>query len=128
MKRLAVVSVWLAAAIASPVSAADLTGTWKLTAKVESFGFMLNCRLTQAGEKLSGVCTDMATNDPSHKPQGSHTLTIGKVEGDKVSFSYQTHFLLIPFTASYSGVLSGDIIIGEAIAPGHKGTFTAVRL
>lgn len=117
-----------ASLIALPASAADLTGLWKLTAKVETFGFTLNCKFAQAGEKLTGVCTDMATNDPQHKPQGSHVLTSGEVSGDKVRFTYKTHFLLIPFTCSYSGVVTGDEFSGEAAAPGHKGTFTAVRI
>jgi len=117
-----------AAAFAGPAAAADLTGMWKLTAKVETFGFVLHCKFDQAGEKLTGVCTDMSTNDPQHKPQGSHTLTSGAVVGDKVRFTYKTHFLLIPFTCSYSGVLSAEGISGEAEAPGHKGVFTAVRL
>lgn len=116
------------AVIATPAAAADVTGVWRLKAKVETFAFELECRLNQlAGGRLTGVCTDLATNDPEHKPQGSHTLTTGKVDGDRVSFAYRTHFLLIPFTASYSGVLEGDTIHGEARAPGHSGTFTATR-
>jgi hypothetical protein len=117
----------LAMAAAVPAAATDLTGSWRLSAKVETFAFMLNCRLVQTGERLGGVCTDVATNDPQHKPQGSHPLTEGSVDGDRVSFAYKSHFLLVPFTASYSGVLAGETITGEAIAPGHKGSFTAVR-
>ncbi len=112
---------------AAPAAAADLTGVWRFTCKVETFGFELECRFTQKGDDLSGVCRDMATNDPSHKPQGSHTLTVGHVDGDRVSFAYRTHFLLIPFTASYAGTVSGDRMSGEAIAPGHRGSFSAVR-
>lgn len=115
-------------ALAPPAFAADLSGTWKLTAKVETFGFVLHCQFTQAGEKLNGVCTDMSTNDAKHRPQGSHTLTSGEVVGDKVRFSYKTHFMLVPFTCTYSGVVAGDSFSGEAQAPGHKGVFTAVRL
>ncbi len=118
----------LVAGTASPVAAAtDLTGSWRLSAKVETFAFMLNCKLVQTGDRLGGICTDVATNDAQHKPQGSHALTAGTVQGDRVSFAYRTHFLLIPFTASYAGVLAGDTITGEAVAPGHKGSFTAVR-
>lgn len=120
----AVLALALAGATAPP---ADVSGLWKLTAKVDGFGFVLHCRLAQAGEKITGQCTDMSTSDPQHRPQGSHVLTSGRVEGDRVSFAYRTHFLLVPFTASYSGVLSGDTITGEAAAPGHKGVFTAIR-
>lgn len=112
---------------AAPAAAGDMTGTWKVSAKVETFAFELSCKLTQTGEKLTGVCTDMATNDPQHKPQGSHKLTSGEVVGDKIHFTYKTHFLLIPFTCAYTGRISGDGFSGEAEATGHKGTFTAVR-
>ena len=128
MKVVAPILVLAAVMVALPASAADMSGMWKLTAKVETFGFVLHCKFDQAGEKLTGVCTDMATNDPQHRPQGSHVLTSGVVQGDKVRFSYRTHFLLIPFTCSYSGVVTGDSFSGEAEAPGHKGVFTAVRL
>ena len=127
MKPKALALAALASLIAFPAFAADLTGTWRFSCKVETFGYELECKLVQKGEALSGVCTDLATNDPSHKPQGSHTLTTGRVDGDKVSFAYKTHFLMIPFTASYNGVAAGDRITGEAVAPGHKGGFTAVR-
>jgi len=123
---LALASVVLIAAV-TPASAADLTGVWRLNCQVETFGFVLECKFSQTGQALGGVCTDLSTNDSTHKPQGSHPLVTGKVEGDKVSFAYRTHFLLIPFTAAYSGTVSGDRITGEAIAPGHKGVFTAVR-
>ena len=126
MKPAALVPVILALATA-PAAAADVSGVWRLKAKVESFAFELECKLAQAGAKVTGVCTDLATNDPQHKPQGSHTLTMGKVDGDRVTIAYKTHFLLIPFTASYSGVLNGDTISGVAKAPGHDGTFVATR-
>lgn len=114
--------------LATPAAAADVSGVWRLKAKVDSFAFELECKLNQlAGGKLTGVCTDLATNSAEHKPQGSHALTTGQVEGDRVSFAYKTHFLLMPFTASYSGVLEGDAIKGEARAPGYRGTFTATR-
>jgi hypothetical protein len=112
---------------AAPAAAADLSGTWRLTAKVETFGFVLSCKFNQAGEKLTGVCTDLATNDPQHKPQGSHVLTSGEVVGDRVKFTYKTHFLLIPFTCTYTGKITDDGFSGEAAAPGHTGVFTAVR-
>jgi hypothetical protein len=113
---------------ATSAAAGDMTGTWRVKAKVETFAFELSCNLIQTGEKLTGVCTDMATNDPQHKPQGSHKLTSGEVVGDRIHFTYKTHFLLIPFTCTYTGKISSDGFSGEAEAPGHKGTFTAVRV
>ena len=126
MKLLALAPILLALATGQ-AAAADISGVWRLKAKVETFAFELECKLAQTGSKVTGVCTDLATNDAQHKPQGSHTLTMGKVEGDRVTIAYKTHFLLIPFTASYSGLLNGDTIMGEAKAPGHNGTFVATR-
>jgi hypothetical protein len=117
----------LIAAIAAPAAAADVSGVWRLKAHVDGFRFELECKLAQTGAQVSGVCTDLATNSAEHKPQGSHALTMGEVDGDRLTFAYRTHFLLVPFTASYSGVVSGDTITGEARAPGHNGTFVATR-
>jgi len=120
----------ITAAIVTMLAAAagpDLTGSWRLDGKVESFAYTLDCRLTQNGSALSGVCTDVATSDAEHKPQGSHTLTMGKIEGDKVTFAYQTRFLAIPFNVTYSGVLNGETIRGDITVPGRRGRFTAVR-
>lgn len=114
-------------ALAAPASAADLTGDWRVNGKVDTFAYVLNCRFTQAGDRLSGVCTDMETSDPEHKPQGSHALTSGSVAGDRVTFAYKTHFLAFPFTVSYSGMLTGERITGSITVPGRRGTFTATR-
>ncbi|MFV4649076.1 hypothetical protein ACNJUT_21020, partial [Mycobacterium tuberculosis] len=65
-KALALAAV--ATLAATPAFAADLTGTWRLNCKIETFGFELECRLVQQDDRLSGVCTDLATNDPKHKP------------------------------------------------------------
>ena len=127
MKLIALAPILLTI-VAGQAVAADVSGVWRLKADVDGFKFELECKLNQLmGGKVTGVCTDLATNDPQHKPQGSHTLTMGKVEGDRVTIAYKTHFLLMPFTAAYSGVLNGDTIKGEAKAPGHTGTFSATR-
>lgn len=115
------------AADGAATGVAGVAGHWILDGKFERFAYRLDCRLTQTGEDIGGVCTDVATSDPQHKPQGSHAITSGKVDGDTVRFTYKTHFLAFPFAVNYSGVLDGDRMSGTITVPGWRGAFTAVR-
>ncbi len=111
----------------STSSAAEVAGAWRVSGKVSSFAFTLNCRFTPEGSKLGGLCTDASTSDPKVNAGKSHVITAGSVEGDKVSFTYQSSFLFTKFDVTYTGVAAGDRISGTVNAQGHEGTFTASR-
>ncbi len=111
----------------APASAAEVAGAWHVSGKVSSFAFTLNCRFTPEGSKLGGECTDASTNDPKVDAGKSHVITSGSVEGDKVSFTYQSSFLFTKFDVTYTGVVSGDRISGTVNAQGHEGAFTATK-
>jgi hypothetical protein len=116
----------LAFAAASPTSA-EVAGPWHVSGRVASFAFTLNCDFKPEGSSLGGVCTDASTNDPKVNTGKSHVLTSGSVEGDKVSWTYQSSFLFTKFDVAYSGVQTGDRIAGTIHAQGRDGTFTATR-
>jgi hypothetical protein len=115
--------------LATPATAADVSasGAWRVSGKVSSFSFTLNCQFQQSGETLGGRCTDASTSDPNVKGGRSHPLTSGRVQGDHVSFTYGSSFLFTHFDVTYSGVIQGDRMSGQITAQGHPGEFTAVR-
>lgn len=104
-----------AAAEADPVA-----GTWKIKGKVQSFGFTLTCRFTRAGEALGGTCYDGGTNK-------AHKLKAGRIEGDRLVWTYESSFMGTPFDVTYSGMVKGAAISGAVDAAGRKGLFTGVR-
>jgi len=112
----------LALVLATPTHAAesDAAGTWRVHGQVSAFAFDLTCRFVRKDGVLSGVCYDGGTNKP-------HRLTRGAVSGDRVSWTYQSNYLLKTFDAAYSGTLAGDSMSGDIVVPGNHGHFTAVR-
>ena len=102
-------------------------GRWVVSGKVGPFAFTLNCRFEAAGPALTGACVDGATSDARVKGGRRHDLTQGRVIGDKVSFSYQSSFMLSRFSVDYVGVMLGDRITGTLVANGQSGAFTAAR-
>ncbi len=115
---------------ATPAMAADasVAGPWRVSGAVSGFKFELRCVFQQAGERLTGTCTDLATNNPKAPPKSApHALTRGSVAGGKVSWTYQSSFLLQKFDVTYSGALSGAAMSGTIQAGGNSGSFTARR-
>jgi hypothetical protein len=98
-----------------------------VSGKLASFAFTLNCEFKPDGARLGGVCVDASTNDPKVASGKSHPLTAGSVDGDKVSWTYQSSFLLTKFDVTFKGVQTGDRISGTLTAQGHDGAFTASR-
>ncbi len=122
---LAVVAAALAAS--SLPASAQVAGRWRVTGKVSSFAFMLNCDFKPEGHRLGGVCVDASTNSAKIKGGKSHTLTSGNVSGDKVIWTYRSSFLFTNFDVIYNGEVAGDTMSGVIDAQGHKGSFTATR-
>ena len=108
-------------------SAGQAGGAWRVSGKVSSFAFTLDCDFKPAGERLGGVCVDASTNSAKVRAGKSHLLTTGSVHGDAVSWTYRSSFLLSKFDVTYSGKIAGDRMSGSLSAQGHEGSFTAVR-
>jgi hypothetical protein len=97
-----------------------LSGLWRVSGRVATFDFSVTCRLERHGDQLGGACLE-----PNGK---AHPLTGGSVEGEKVTWTHQGHFLLKTFNVVYSAVLHGGAMNGELNAAGHSGEFTAARM
>jgi hypothetical protein len=118
----------LANLVAAPLAMAeDAAGHWIVSGRVAGLAFTSSCGFQQAGQNLGGVCVDGATSDPKVKGGRAHVLTRGRVNGDQVSWTYQSSFLLSHFNVDYSGVRRGDRMSGQIVVQGHTGTFTAER-
>ena len=114
--------------LAAPAIADDASGRWAVAGHVAGKDFTLDCRFTQATQRLAGACIDGPTGDKKIKGGRSHTLTKGAVNGNKVSFSYQSSVGILPFGVDYTGVREGEHMSGQLSALGKTGTFTANRL
>ncbi len=126
--RLAVIAPLTLVLSAPPALAQDTAaGHWLLAGKVGGTDFTLDCRFQQAGATVSGVCVDGETHDARVKGGRAHTLTKGRLVGDRISFAYQTSKGIFPFEADYAGVLKGDHMSGKASALTFSGVFTADR-
>ena len=108
-------------------ASAQVSGPWHVSGKVSGFAFTLNCDFKPEGERLGGVCVDGSTNDARVKAGKSHPLTAGRVDGDAVSFTYRSSFMLSKFDVTYRGILVGGRIKGSVSAGGREGTFIASR-
>jgi hypothetical protein len=118
----------LAGTTAASAEPTPISGRWRVTGKVASFSFSLDCRFDQHGDRLTGVCVDGGTNDPKVKSGRSHPLTQGSVDGNRVNWTYMSSFLITHFAVSYAGTLAGDRLTGQLNAQGHTGPFTAERV
>jgi hypothetical protein len=97
-----------------------LSGLWRVSGKVASFDFNVTCRLERHGEQLEGACLEAKGK--------VHPITAGSVEGDKVTWTHEGHFLLKTFDVVYSAVLHDGEMHGELSAAGHSGAFTADKV
>jgi len=98
-------------------SNASAAGTWKVHASIAGNDSDAECTFTQTGNDLAGTCASQ---------MGSIKIT-GKVDGKKVSWSYNTEYNGSPLTVKYDGTLdAGKISGGVTVDPfGVTGDFTA---
>jgi hypothetical protein len=108
-------------------SAAETAQSWRVTGKVASFAFTLNCDFRPDGPRLGGSCVDASTNDPKVKGGRSHVITRGRIEGDEISWTYQSSFLLSKFDVTFNGARQGRRMSGAIHVQGHDGAFTATQ-
>ncbi len=99
------------------LSAADVSGTWKVDGDVYGNAIKMTCTLKQDGEKLSGTGA-LAENT-------NGTLT-GSVKDAAVTFEFDTpdqaYHLVFTGKLQAEGSLKGTISVA-----GVEGTFTAVK-
>jgi hypothetical protein len=126
------VAVLLLATLVVPVSAADVSGNWKMTFKADWTSIPnLACTLSQKDQRLEGTC----------RGEGSQSndkvdLNDGRVEGTQVSWTWK---ILVPdgvtWTFAFTGTLDAD---GNAMkgvvklsagsgAKVNEASFTAIR-
>jgi hypothetical protein len=122
MKTLAIGAALAALAAPGLAAAADpVAGDWKVNGHVDGKDFVVTCRFERhGGEGVGGACFDSGTNL-------KHPLISGAVSGDKVKWTYQSHWTLVKFDVLYAGQVSGGAMHGTVGAAGHNGTFTATK-
>jgi hypothetical protein len=113
-------SAFLAAATLTSLAADNpsLTGKWKIHQTVAGNESDSDCTFTQKDNELTGSCT---------ADQGSGKIT-GKVDGNKISWSYETEYNGSPLTVKFTGTLdSAGKIAGSVTVEqfGVDGDFTA---
>jgi hypothetical protein len=98
---------------------ASVTGKWKMhTVMVQESDS--TCTFTQKDTELTGTCEG---------DNGKNDIT-GKVEGNKVTWSFKTEYAGSPLTVSYEGKLDPDAKMAGAThvaEMGLDGDFTAVK-
>ncbi len=120
MKSLLALLVFAAGATLSPAQTTpSVTGKWKIhTVMVQESDS--TCTFTQSGSELTGDCEG---------DNGKFNIT-GKVDGNKVNWSFKTDYNGTPLTISYAGKLESDSKISGSSSVAEMsldGDFTAVR-
>ena len=119
MKIALTLFVFAAAGLSHAQTPASVTGKWKIhTSMVQESDS--TCNFTQKDAELTGECEG---------DNGKYNVT-GKVEGNKVSWSFKTDYNGSPLTVSYDGTISSD---GKMAGASHvaemslDGDFTAIK-
>ena len=99
------------------LSAADVSGTWKVDGDVQGHAVKFSCTLVQEGEALSGTAT---------LSDGKDVPVTGTSADTTVSFEFDTadgaYHLVFTGTVDSDGGIKGTIAVA-----GAEGTFTAVK-
>lgn len=94
--------------------AADVSGNWKGTAESQNGSIERTFSFKVDGTKLTGETVSSFA--------GKSTITDGKVEGDKVSFTINVKIQDNEMAVSYKGVVTGDTIKFAATIAGNDQT------
>jgi hypothetical protein len=122
MRTLFLSALLASAAVASlAADNASVGGKWKIHNNIVGNESDVECTFTQNGNDLTGSCTS---------DQGT-VKTTGKVDGMKVTWSYDSEYNGTPLTLNYSGTLgsaadkfSGTVSVEQF---GVDGDFTATQ-
>jgi hypothetical protein len=116
---LALLALAAAAGLVPAQTNPSISGKWKIhTSMVQQSDS--TCTFTQSGPELIGACDG---------DNGKFNIA-GKVDGNKVTWSFKTEYNGSPLTVSYQGTLeSGSKISGSSFVEEMSlgGDFTAVR-
>ena len=106
-----------AAPSALPAADSSLTGKWKVHSAIAGNENDASCTFAQANSDLAGTCTS---------EQGTVKVK-GRVEGKKVTWSYDAEYNGSPLTVNFNGTLDAGRISGEVNVEqfGVGGDFTA---
>ena len=100
---------------------ASLTGKWKIHSSIAGNDSDSECTLAQTDSDISGTCKTA---------EGKDAKATGKVDGAKVTWSFESEYNGTPLTITYKATLGADAqkITGTVgVDPfGVEGDFTAV--
>lgn len=119
MKKLAITVLLASAfALAQAQDNSSIAGKWKIHSSVAGNDTDATCTFAQSGNDLSGTCLG---------PQGEVKFS-GKLDGKKVTWSYQMDYNGSPLTMKYEGSLDAGKIVGAVTVDpfGVSGDMTAV--
>ena len=119
MKNIALIALLSFAVIGSAQSnAPSLTGKWKVHASIAGNDSDSECTFAQTGTDLAGTC--------GIAEQGTVKIA-GRVDGKKVTWSYNSEYNGTTLTMKYSGTVAADKITGEVTVDPYAvtGEFTA---
>lgn len=119
MKKIAVIAL-LASAFAlaqGQDNTSSVTGKWKIHSSIAGNDSDAICTFAQAGNDLTGTCPG----------PGGEAKLIGKIDGKKVSWSFQMDYNGSPLTMKYEGTLDAGKITGTVTVDpyGVSGDMTA---
>tara|TARA_B100000745_G_C20111323_1_gene380352 strand:+ start:734 stop:1135 length:402 start_codon:yes stop_codon:yes gene_type:complete len=113
------ITLLLSAALASPVAAQDLTGTWEISTQGGRGGPQTSTLvLAQDGETLTGTLT-VSLGGRGGRGGGPQELEVsnGTVDGNSFSFIVTLSFQGNSFDLNYSGTVDGDEMSGTRGGP-----------
>jgi len=98
----------------------SIGGKWQLKGDVVGNPINTVCQFSQAGTKITGVCSSMEQGGPDQP-------ITGEVKGDSVTFSHGGDYQGTALTITYSGKLAANKLEGTInVKPfDAAGTFTA---
>ena len=113
------ITLLLSAALASPVAAQDLTGTWEISTQGGRGGPQTSTLvLAQDGETLTGTMT-VSLGGRGGRGGGPQELEVsnGTVDGNSFSFIVTLSFQGNSIDLNYSGTVDGDEMSGTRGGP-----------
>lgn len=122
MKKFLAASAFLVASSAFAAAAPNLTGNWTIHNNIAGNESDQPCKFVLTDNKLTGTCKSSEGND---------VQITGTLDGDKVTWKYDSEYNGTPLTLTYSATLddSGKIAGSVQVDPyGVTGDFTATPL